>query len=65
MPHLRIDLYEGRTVEMKQALVSKVTDAVCEALGVAPQDVTIVLDECKKENWASGGLLVCNRPPKK
>ena len=65
MPHLRVVLYEGRTVEKKQELAARLTDAVCEVLGVTPQDVSIILDECKKENWASGGLLACNRPPKK
>lgn len=62
MPHLNIDLFEGRDAAKKQELVGKLTEVVCEVLGCEPRAVTIILNECSRENWAAGGLLHSNKP---
>jgi len=57
MPHLRIEIFEGRTAEKKQQLAEALTEAVCRVLDLKPDGVTIAIDEYKRENWAKGGRL--------
>ena len=57
MPHLRIEIFEGRDAEKKQKLAEALTEAVCRTLEVKPDDVTITIEEFKRENWAKGGRL--------
>lgn len=56
VPIVSIDMFEGRTIEQKRALVKKVTEAISETLGVSGEHVHIVLREMKRENYAEGGV---------
>ncbi|HHQ45545.1 MAG TPA: 4-oxalocrotonate tautomerase [Candidatus Altiarchaeales archaeon] len=55
MPVVRIDLWQGRSPEMKEELIVKVTDAVCESLEVQKEDVFVILNEVSKDNWGMHG----------
>ena len=57
MPLVTVEMYEGRTVEQKKALVEGITSAVMEKLGVPADAVTIVIKDIPKHNWAKGGKL--------
>ena len=57
MPTLKVEMYEGRTIEQKRAFAEKVTVLVIETLGGTPEGVQVIFDEIKKENWATGGKL--------
>lgn len=57
MPILQIHLLEGRDREKKKALVSKVTEAVCESLDVKPEAVKIILSEMALDHYAVAGEL--------
>lgn len=57
MPRITIQLFEGRSIEQKRAAAAKITEAICETCAAKPQDVTIVFDEMKKENYAKAGVL--------
>lgn len=57
MPLLRVEMFDGRTPEKKKKLVEALTETVCQVLELKPEDVSIILDEYKRENWAKGGLL--------
>ena len=48
MPTIRVELFEGRTVEQKRALAQALTDATVRVLG----------------DWATGGALWSDKPPK-
>lgn len=61
MPIVQIELLEGRTVEQKRALVAKVTDAVCDSLGVTADKVSIILRDMELNNYARGGRLFCDK----
>jgi 4-oxalocrotonate tautomerase len=50
-------MFEGRSQEQKQALVTALTEATVKSLGSKPEAVEIVLSEVKKSNWASGGVF--------
>jgi len=61
MPSVTIDLYAGRTLEQKRALVKNVTDAIVNTLKVAPEAVRIKIIESSKENSAQAGVLVSDK----
>ncbi len=63
MPVVQISLLPGRTAEMKERLMQKVTDAVTEALGVPKESVHILLYEIPKENIAHGGIPLSQSKP--
>ena len=62
MPTIHVEMFEGRTQEQKQALVTALTEATVKSLGSAPEAVEIVLIEVKKSNWASGGVFWSDKP---
>lgn len=61
MPIVKIDISEGRTIEQKRILVSKVTEAVAESLKVSSKNVQIVIYEFKSENYSKDGRLKIDR----
>jgi len=54
---IRVEMFEGRTLEQRRTLVRELTDGTCRALGCTPDAVQIVLTDIKKENWAEAGKL--------
>ncbi len=57
MPVVRIEMYDGRSVDQKRQLVKEVTDVVARVTGNTPEGVHVIIEEVKRENWAIGGLL--------
>jgi len=55
MPVIKIDLWEGRTDEQKEKLISAVTKAVCESIGCPQEAVWIMIQDYKKSNWGMNG----------
>jgi 4-oxalocrotonate tautomerase len=55
MPIVRIELWEGRTLEQKDALIQNVTKAVEKSIGVKPEDVIVILNEVHKDHWGVAG----------
>ena len=62
MPIVVVNIREGRTVEQKRAMADKVTEAICETMDVKRAAVRIIINEMKDENFARGGILVCDDP---
>jgi 4-oxalocrotonate tautomerase len=65
MPVVRIEMYDGRSMDQKRQLVKEVTDVVARVTGNTPEGVHVIIDEVKRENWAIGGLLWPDRQPPK
>jgi 4-oxalocrotonate tautomerase len=63
MPVVRIEMYDGRSLDQKRQLVKEVTDVVARVTGNSPQGVHVIVEEVKRENWAIGGLLWPDRQP--
>jgi 4-oxalocrotonate tautomerase len=61
MPFVTIEMYEGRTLDQRRALAKNVTNAIVDALKVAPEAVEIKIVDLKKENVARGGTLAVDR----
>ena len=63
MPIIRIDLWEGRSDEVKEKLISSVTKTVCETIGCPPEVVEVIIDDVKKSNWGIGGKPASKMKP--
>jgi 4-oxalocrotonate tautomerase len=57
MPTIRVELFEGRTLEQKRALASAITEAVTRTLGGSADGVDILFYDIARHDWATGGQL--------
>lgn len=57
MPTIRVEMFEGRTLEQKKEFVKALTEAAVKTLGSKPEGVDVLLYEIKKTDWATGGVL--------
>ena len=61
MPVVTVQLWEGRTLEQKRALVQAITEAMVEHAGVKPDGLHVILQEVPRENWGRAGILGVDR----
>ena len=61
MPVVTVQLWEGRTLEQKRALVAAITEALVEYAGANPDDLHVILQEIPHENWGRAGVLGVDR----
>ncbi|MEM4990469.1 4-oxalocrotonate tautomerase [Collimonas sp. H4R21] len=57
MPTFNVQLFEGRSAEQKRAFVKAITEVTCQTLECGPESVDIIIQEVKRENWATAGKL--------
>lgn len=57
MPLIQVDMFEGRTAEIKREFVETITRETCRVLKCEPGAVQIILRDVKKSDWASAGVL--------
>ncbi len=57
MPVVTVQLWEGRTLEQKRALVAAITEAMVEHAGANPDALHVILQEIARENWGRAGVL--------
>ena len=63
MPTIRVELFEGRTVEQKRALAQALTEATVRTLGGSADSVDILFYDVRKQDWATAGVLWSDRQP--
>lgn len=65
MPTIRVEMFEGRTVEQKRALAAALTEAVVRTLGGSADAVDILFFDIARHDWSTGGQLWSDRgqPP--
>ena len=63
MPTIRVELFEGRTVEQKRLLAKALTDAAVQTLGGSPASVEVLFFDVARHDWATGGVLWSDVPP--
>lgn len=61
MPIVQVELLEGRTLEQKRLLVEKVTQAIVESTGAPEENISIIIRDMSKENYAKAGKLACDK----
>lgn len=54
-------MIEGRTDEQKRNLVEQVTTAVSETVNAPKENVSIIIEEMKKEHYATGGVRASDK----
>lgn len=52
---IELTLFPGRTREQKGAAIRQITANLEDRLGIAPEDVFIIIQEPPNENWGLGG----------
>jgi 4-oxalocrotonate tautomerase len=57
MPMIHVEMFEGRTQEIKREFVEAITRETCRVLKCEPGAVEIILRDVKKSDWASGGVI--------
>lgn len=61
MPVVVVEMWEGRSIEQKRALVRAITDAMVVHAGASPEHLHVVIHEVPRENWARAGVLGADR----
>ena len=61
MPIIQVNMLVGRTVDQKRKLVSGITNAVTESLGVQAESVRVMIHELSKDDYAIGGKTATDR----
>jgi len=61
MPEVVIYLLEGRSNEVKKALMKDITDAVAKNCSVQPEAVVVQIVESSRENKSKGGIPFSER----
>jgi 4-oxalocrotonate tautomerase len=61
MPFVEVTLAAGRSPQQLRLLMSRLTRAVVESIGVQPESVRVVLREVPKTHWASGDVTLAEK----
>ena len=56
MPIANIQILEGRSAEVKKALIRSVTDAIAQALQAKPESIRVIVQEISPDHWGIGGV---------
>ena len=57
MPIIRVEVWEGRSLEQKRRIARELTDTLVRIIDCDPATVRVLIDEYSTENWAVGGTL--------
>jgi 4-oxalocrotonate tautomerase len=60
MPTVTV-LQGPRSVELKRDLVTRITDAFVDALGVPADSVQVWIQETPADSWGQGGVLTADK----
>ncbi|WP_281175825.1 2-hydroxymuconate tautomerase [Kiloniella spongiae] len=61
MPIIRVEMFQGRSLEQKRALVKTLTEETARITGCNTEAVYVVIDDVHKENWGAGGILCTDK----
>lgn len=64
MPIVRVNMFEGRSLEKKRRLVQGITQLVAEVCEVSPEGVHVLIEEMSRDDWGRGGTLHRDRGSK-
>ncbi|MDQ0207088.1 2-hydroxymuconate tautomerase [Alkalicoccobacillus murimartini] len=55
MPIVTVKMLEGRNDDQKRALIEQVTSAIVETVDAPAENVTVIIEEMKHENYGNAG----------
>ena len=64
MPVVHIYMYAERTKEVKSELVKRISKDFEEVANIKPASLNILFHDVEKQDWAIGGALASETPPK-
>jgi len=62
MPLVRVTLIEGRSADVKRALIAEVTETVARVLDAPRPAIRVLLDELPASHWGVGGVSRADAP---
>ena len=63
MPIIRVEMFEGRSVDQKRELVEVLSKETARITGCDVSSIYVVIEDVKKENWGAGGELCLDKFP--
>ncbi len=63
MPTLRVELFEGRTLQQKRDLARELTAACQRVLGGNGDGIDVIFIDIARHDWATGGQLWSDKAP--
>ncbi len=64
MPIVHVELWKGRTKEVKQKIAEDITGSLVKNAGCPEESVIVVFNETPAEDWMISGKM-CTAPVKK
>jgi 4-oxalocrotonate tautomerase len=64
MPVVHIYLFPGRSTQVKNELVKRISKDFEEVANVKPESLNILFHDVAKEDWGVRGVLASETPPK-
>ncbi|NJL88245.1 MAG: 4-oxalocrotonate tautomerase [Leptolyngbyaceae cyanobacterium SM1_1_3] len=64
MPIVTVQQSPGRTLEQRQLLIKRITEAFQEAYNLSPEAITIFLQNYDDDMWGKAGLLQADKANK-
>ncbi|MDP2873246.1 MAG: tautomerase family protein [Bacillota bacterium] len=61
MPHVVVQMLEGRSKEQKKLLIEGITKAVCDSCKVGADAVSVAIFETPRDNWGKAGVPMSER----
>lgn len=61
MPHVIVQMLEGRTNEQKKSLIEGITRAVVDSCKTQPEHVSVAIFEVPRTNWGNAGTPLSER----
>lgn len=56
MPIINVQIWPGRSNEVKEKLIKGLTDITVQVMNVPPEAVSVIINEVEKTNWGVGGV---------
>ena len=63
MPLIRVEMWEGRSLDQKRELVETLTRDMAQIAQCSEDSVYVIIEDVKKENWGAGGQLCSDKYP--
>ena len=63
MPVIRVEMWEGRSIDQKRELVDVLSKETARITGCEVSSVYVIIEDVKKENWGAGGQLCSDKYP--
>ncbi|PYX28775.1 MAG: 4-oxalocrotonate tautomerase [Acidobacteria bacterium] len=61
MPLIQVTMLQGRTIDQKRKIATRITDTMVEEAGARREAIVVTFIEVSKESYASGGELMIDK----